>query len=136
MTQLTDFKPVGFIEANRRGFARMFAFKGRVSRSEYWWFICTGAFVAGLLFAMLYVVLINVWFEANLGLDRYIELFVADGAELPDNIYFRTYFYGGIFLGVFPLFAIYVRRLLKRLGELIIPYNWAEPKTSTLTLRR
>ena len=103
---------MGFVEANRRGFSRMFNFSGRATRAEYWWFSLTGGFVASILFGILTIPALNIFAESMLGFDRYVELFVTPSSGgLPDNPYFLTYLYSSVFIGLFPLLSIQWRRI-------------------------
>ena len=111
---------MGFIEANRRGFSRMFDFSGRATRAEFWWFSLTGGIAVCIPFGILTVVALNAIAEPMLGFDRYVELFtLSSPSELPDNLYFRLYS-ALASLGFFPIYAVTIRRF-HDIGE---PGSW------------
>ena len=89
-------KLMGFIEANRRGFSRMFDFSGRASRAEYWWFTLTGGSVASILLCIIVI--------SAFGFDRFVEAFLTDTMPL-------YFFLAFAFIGFFPLLSLAWRRL-------------------------
>lgn len=66
---------MGFVEANERGFSRMFDFSGRATRAEFWWFSLTGGLVAVILVTTLAALLLGVVAESIILLAFWIGIF-------------------------------------------------------------
>jgi uncharacterized membrane protein YhaH (DUF805 family) len=89
---------IGFVDAVKRGFRKYATFKGRASRSEYWWWT--------LFTFVVYLVLGLLTFAVGMGTSR-------DGGRTPGAlaiplIILFTVFFLGILL---PTLAVTVRRL-------------------------